>query len=255
MNKKFFSAKNVTTLGVLLALVILLQFFGSNFKIGATTLSLVLVPVVLGGILLGPLSGGILGFAFSAVVTIMGFVGTDPFTNALFSVSAWGMVGTLLLIFIKGIAAGVVPSVLYKIISKKNKFWGVIVASVCAPIINTGIFIIGMLILSDVLSATGFITDGQTVLYFLVIGCAGVNFLIELAINAVLSPAIYRVITTIKREKSGGGESAVSTENVVNTENEKDDFAVIDGEDSDGKVGNSGESSVINSDINNDKDE
>lgn len=250
MNKKFFSAKNVTTLGVLLALVILLQFFGSNFTIGkTTTLSLVLVPVVLGGILLGPISGGILGFAFSAVVTIMGFVGTDPFTHTLFSVGAWGMVGTLLLIFIKGIAAGVVPSVLYKIISKKNKFWGVIVASVCAPIINTGIFIIGMLILSDVLSATGFITDGQTVLYFLVIGCAGVNFLIELAINAVLSPAIYRVITTIKREKSGGGE------NVVNTENEKDEFAVIDGEDSDGKVGNSGESSVINSDINNDKDE
>ena len=59
--RKFFSAKRVTGLAVLLALVIVLQLWGNNIKIGATGLSFVLVPIVLGGVLFGPSAGAFLG--------------------------------------------------------------------------------------------------------------------------------------------------------------------------------------------------
>ena len=38
----------------------------------------------------------------------------------------------------------------------------------------------------------------DSVVVFLVIGCAGVNFLVEFLVNIVLSPAIYRIVTVVK---------------------------------------------------------
>lgn len=101
----------------------------------------------------------------------------------------------------KGIAAGVVPALLYKLISRKSKRAAVIAAAVSAPIANTGLFILGGLVLSDVLSAN-FVADGTTVIYFLIVGCAGVNFLIEFAINLVLSPALYTVTRVVEKQIS-----------------------------------------------------
>ena len=75
--KGFFSAKNVTGIAVLLALVIVLQTFGGTITIGAVQLNFTLIPIVLGAIMFGPWVGGFLGFACGVVVliqVIMGFV-------------------------------------------------------------------------------------------------------------------------------------------------------------------------------------
>ncbi len=192
--KPLFTSRYIVVLAVLLALVVLFQVFGSYIKIGATTFSFVLVPIVLGGIMLGVVAGAILGFAFSLIVMIMGFTGLDAFTNVLLANQVGGTIAT---IFIKGIAAGVIPALVYKLIAKKNQTVGVIVAAAIAPIINTGLFIICMLFMSDVLTAN-FVPDGTSVLYFLVIGCAGINFLVEFAINIVLAPTLNRVLKAVK---------------------------------------------------------
>ena len=78
--RKFFSAKRVTGLAVLLALVIVLQLWGNNIKIGATGLSFVLVPIVLGGVLFGPSAGAFLGLVFGFITLMYGVTGADPFT-------------------------------------------------------------------------------------------------------------------------------------------------------------------------------
>lgn len=193
-----FTSRYIVILAVLVALVALFQVFGSYIKIGTTSFSFVLVPIVLGGVILGVTAGAILGFVFSAVVMIMGFTGLDPFTNVLLTQQ---VVGTIITIFLKGIMAGVIPALVYKLIARKNQTVGVIVASLLAPIINTGLFIICMLFMSDVLTAN-FVPSGQSVIYFLVIGCAGINFLVEFAINVVVSPALNRVLLAIG--KKGG---------------------------------------------------
>lgn len=188
--RKYFSAKRITGLAVLLALVIVLQVFGSYFKIGATSLSFVLVPIVLAGVLYGVIAGGIMGLAFGIVVLIQALTGVDGFTLILLEDHP---VWTVLLCIVKGTAAGVVSGLLYKWMSKKNKYVGVFLAAAAAPIVNTGLFILGSLcFLQDTLKAN-FVAGGQTVVYFLVIVCAGVNFLVEFAINLILAPSVHTV--------------------------------------------------------------
>jgi hypothetical protein len=50
--QKFFSAKNIAILGVLLALVIVLQALGGSINIGAVQLNFTLIPIVLGALVL-----------------------------------------------------------------------------------------------------------------------------------------------------------------------------------------------------------
>ena len=107
--KKFFSAKNIAYFAVLLALVVVLQCCGGFIKIGGTSLSFVLVPIVLGGILLGPLAGGLLGFIFGFIVLMYGVSGADPFTGYLLTNSP---VMTVLICLVKGVLAGIIPALI-----------------------------------------------------------------------------------------------------------------------------------------------
>lgn len=193
--KKFFSAKNITGIAVLLALVIFLQAVLGAIKIGATSFSLVLVPIVLGGLLFGMGTGAFLGFAFGLITFIYGVTGADPFTAILFNDHP---LLTALTCLGKGTAAGFCGGFIYKLLHKKNELVGVFAAAAIVPIVNTGLFILGALLMSDTLS-TNFVADGTTVIYFLVIGCAGVNFLVEFAVNLLAAPAIHRVIGVIRK--------------------------------------------------------
>ena len=68
MEKKFFSSKNVALLGILTALVIVLQLFGSAIPMFGITLNFSLIPIALAGILLGYVGGAIVGFVCGLVV-------------------------------------------------------------------------------------------------------------------------------------------------------------------------------------------
>ena len=78
-SSRFFTARNITSFAILLALVIVLQTFGGAINIGPVQLNFTLIPIALGAILLGPLAGGILGLACGIVVTIQVIMGLVPF--------------------------------------------------------------------------------------------------------------------------------------------------------------------------------
>ncbi len=187
--------KRLVLFAIFLSFVILFQTLGSYIKIGATSISLVLIPIVLGGILLGPLAGMFLGFSFGLITLISGIVGADAFTAVLF---AEHPLLTSLLCLVKGTCAGLISALFYKALYKKNLTAAVFVAAASAPIINTGIFILGALLMSDTIS-NNFVSSGMTVIYFLVIVCAGINFLIEFALNTVVSPALILLTKTYKK--------------------------------------------------------
>ena len=79
------NTKNIVYFAILLALVIVLQFVGSYIKIGPISISLVLVPIVLGGILLGPIAGMLLGFSFGLITFIAVVTDMDTGSAALFA--------------------------------------------------------------------------------------------------------------------------------------------------------------------------
>ncbi len=193
--KSFFTAKNVTILGVLTAIIVVLQIFGSYFRIGTISLSFVLVPIVIGGILTGVIGGTILGFIFGVITLVMGIVGADQFTFILFSDHPFL---TILTCVIKGSAAGFMSGFVYKLLKDKNLTLSTFAASAVAPIVNTGLFIVGAFCMADTLNSN-FVAENSNVVYFIFIGCAGINFLIELAINLVLAPSVCKIIKAVKR--------------------------------------------------------
>ena len=208
------NTKNIVYFSVLLALVVVLQFVGSYIKIGPVSISLVLVPIVLGGILLGPLAGMLLGFSFGLITFIAVVTGLDAGSAMLFAEAPF-MVA--LICFIKATMCGWIPALVYKAIAKKHPVVGTYVASALAPIINTGIFIIGALMINPTISKVWGVEGGVSgVFVFLVVTVAGINFLVEFGINILLSPIIVKVIEII----TGKVKSKQTDETVV--ENNED---------------------------------
>ncbi len=174
---------------LLMAFVIVFQLIGTVIHIGPTSISLVLIPITLGAMLLGARGGAFLGFVFGAIVYFSGVTGADPFTAILFQEHP---LLTALVCFGKGIAAGLVAGLLYELISKWDRVVATFAAAAIVPVLNTGLFILGALLMSDTLSAN-FVASGETVIYFLIIGCAGWNFVAELALNLIAAPALITV--------------------------------------------------------------
>ncbi len=179
---KFFTAKTVTGLAVLVALIVVLQVLSTFFpvRIGGVELSFVLVPIVLGAVMYGVLGGFVLGSAFTSILLNEHFF------------------GTFLICVVKAVLAGVVPGLIFQLV--KNKKTGVVVASASAPIVNTGIFILGcLLFVKDTLQAN--FTQGSSVVYFLFIGCAGINFIFEFLVSVLLAPVVYSVVKSVTHGK------------------------------------------------------
>ena len=188
-------------LALLVALVVALQVLSALIPPigGAVSITLTLIPVVVGGILLGKKAGAVLGFTFGLIVMINCMVALDPGGNILWNANP---LFTALICFVKGIAAGFFPAWFYEMICKQDnsvgegrKFLATVVAALSAPVINTGLFVCGMFLLfKDTLYAWAGETDVVT---YVILGLAGVNFLVEFLINIILSPAILRITATV----------------------------------------------------------
>ncbi len=190
-------------IALLFALVVVLQVVSAVMpKIGPVSITLTLVPVVVGAIMLGGSGGATLGFAFGLIVMINCITALDPGGNILWNANPFFCA---LICFVKGIAAGFVPAVLYRAVRGKKetigegrKYVSALVAALAAPVVNTGLFVAGMfLFFKDTLYVWA---GGTNVATYVIVGLAGVNFLVELAINIVLSPAIVRIVDVVGKK-------------------------------------------------------
>lgn len=175
-NKK--AIKQMVGLASLAAIIVVLQLIAGFLpKLpGGLSISLVLVPIIIGAILYGFKGGAFLGLVFAVMVLI------DPSTAAFYEANIFA---TIVLVILKGVAAGAISGLLFTLLYKKNFFVAVVVASIIAPIINTGIFCLGAAMFYRDLFGGGL---------FVIIGIVGANFLVELGINTVLCPAIATLI-------------------------------------------------------------
>ncbi len=189
--------QKLVILAVLCAIVAIMQYFGGAIAIPGTGLSitLTLVPIVLGAVLYGPLFGSVLGLVFGAMVSLSVIQGTAGVLAAnMFSQSP---VLTIFLCLFKGLACGLVAGLIGKVLIQKNLYLGVILAAVSCPVVNTGIFCIGLVSFYREI-ALGFAGD-SSLLAFVILGIVGVNFLIEFAVNLICVPVIVRVIGALKK--------------------------------------------------------
>lgn len=191
-------------LAILAALVVLLQLLGGFIHIGPTSVSLVLIPIALGGMLFGPAAGALLGFVFGFITLMAGVTGTDPFTSILFNAQPFA---TSFICLFKATAAGFMGGLIYKLLKKINLWLATFAAAAIVPVTNTGLFILLGLIMVRKTLETNFV-DENGIVYFLVIVCAGFNFLAEFGLNLILTPALFRLTqllnrSLVSRQKSG----------------------------------------------------
>jgi len=188
------SASFIAKFAVLFAIIIVLQVISNYVKVGPVNVTLTLIPLVMGGIILGVKGGALLGLAFGITTLICGLIGMDGgFVMTLMSGGAFNVVMTILICLVKGTMAGFVSALIFKVISKKNVVLATVVCAISAPIVNTGLFILGALTLTNVIGGMAS-ANGVSVIYFLVIGCAGFNFLFELGTTLVLVPVLTRIV-------------------------------------------------------------
>lgn len=73
-------------------------------------------------------------------------------------------------------------------------------AAVVSPVVNTGMFILALvLFFYDTLTSWALGEGYENIVLYIFLGLAGVNFLIELGINLVLSPIVERVISARRK--------------------------------------------------------
>lgn len=182
----------IVVMGLLTAIVVVLQIFASGIRLNPTTcITLVLAPTIVGAALYGWKAGAWLGAVFSAVVLISGQAG-------LFM--AMSIPGTIVTVMLKGTLAGIAGGAMYRLVEKKNRVAAVIAAGVVTPLVNTGIYILGCLIFFNDYLQVGAAADGRGMFAYIILVMVGLNFIIELAINLVLSSAILFILNFVQKK-------------------------------------------------------
>lgn len=187
-NKK--QTQKLVLAAIMTALVIVLQLLGQFIKLGPFSVSLVLVPIVVGAAMCDFKIGAWLGFVFGVVVLLSGDAA------AFLAVDVWGTVVTVL---VKGTLCGLCAGLCYRLLQKKNRYLAVIVSAIICPIVNTGVFLLGCrLFFMSTITEWGMALGFKNVAEYMFIGLAGGNFIFELIVNIILAPVILRVITLKK---------------------------------------------------------
>ena len=190
--------KRMVDIALLMAMVIVLQFVvGMIPPIGGTvSISLVLIPIVLGSAVYGPGAGALLGATFAVVTIINCITGTDAGGAMVFQASP---VLCILVVAAKSILAGLAAGYVYKLLEKRNGYIAMLCAAIICPVVNTGVFVGCMaLFFSDVLSAWA---SGSDVLSYVLMSLILCNFVPEMLINVVFSPAGNNIVRVINKTK------------------------------------------------------
>ena len=195
MNKKSSLEKTKALVGMAIftALVVVLQELAGIIRIGIFTPSLVLIPIVIGAASYGWKTGAWLGLVFGALVLAACISGTDIGGSAMWN---FNPVVTALICIVKGVAAGAAAGLVYEALHKKSIILATVLAAVVCPAVNTGLFTIGALavfkpLLLEWAAGAGYVDDLLGYVFF---GMIGLNFLVEMGINVVLSPVVVRIL-------------------------------------------------------------
>ena len=184
------NTKKIAGIGLLTAIVVVLQLLGSFIRFGPFSISLVLIPIAVGAALYGILAGGWLGLAFGVAVLLSGDAGVFLAINPI---------GTVVTVLLKGMLAGLAAGTVYTLIEKKNRIAAVIASAVVCPVVNTGVFLIGCrLFFFETVKEWA---AGTNVFQYMLVGLVGANFLFELGANIILSPTIVKLVKIGRKEK------------------------------------------------------
>ena len=197
MNKTSKKTQQLVGTAVLVAIIILLQTLLGSISIGPFTITLTIIPIIIGAVLYGPATGALLGAIFGVVVCVQVVTGAAGAGSTM--MLELNAPATIIVCIVKGLAAGLIAGLACNLFREKNLYIGIIVAAILAPVANTGIFTIALVTVFRSLAEQWALGAGAaSVGAYILTGIIGINFVIELTADLVLSPIIYRIIKAVK---------------------------------------------------------
>lgn len=191
MNTK---VKKMVGIAILTAMVIVMQYIGGMIpSVGGFSISLVLIPIVLGAAIYGPTAGAFLGGVFGVIVTSNCITGTDLGGAMVFQANPALCIAVVMG---KGILAGLAAGWVYRLLKNKNPYLAMLACATVCPVVNTGVFVACMLtFFKDVLSVWA---EGGDIMAYVLTGLVLANFVPELVINVVFGTVGQRIMKTVK---------------------------------------------------------
>lgn len=184
---KKINIQTIAGLAVFSAVVIVLQLLGSFIRFGTFSVSLVLIPIVVGAALYGKGAGAWLGLVFGLTVLLSGdaalFLGFDAF-------------GTVITVLAKGVLAGFAAGVVFRLLAQKNTVLATVLSAIVCPVVNTGIFFLGCIAFfyDDIAGLAAADSYSGSVITYVLLFFIGGNFLFEILFNVVLCPIVTRIL-------------------------------------------------------------
>ncbi|MBH1940453.1 ECF transporter S component [Mobilitalea sibirica] len=188
-------------LGLFTSIIVLMAFTPIGYiKTLGLEIALIAVPVAVGAIVMGPVSGAILGGVFGITSFIQCF-GLSPFGVALLAINP---VGTFIVTIIPRILMGWITGLIFVALRKneKTKSISYAVASIASPLLNT-IFFMGALVLF--FYNTEYIQGiaeglGTNNVFAFIIALVGGNILVEAVACLILGTATSKAIDIFYRK-------------------------------------------------------
>ena len=189
--------KRMVGVALLMAMIVVLQLISSSIPPigGLVSISLVLIPIVLGGAIYGIGCGAFLGAVFGVVVLVNCITNADPGGAMVFQANP---ALCTVVVLAKGTLAGLLSATAYRLLHKRNSYVAMLAAAIICPVINTGVFLTCMAIwFADVLAAWA---GGGNTLAYVMSALVLCNFVPELILNVVFSTAGQRIIHVIQKK-------------------------------------------------------
>lgn len=200
--------RELAQLALLTAIIIIMAFvpYLGYIPLGFMNATIIHIPVIIGGVFLGPKAGGILGFIFG-LTSLYNNTFNPNITSFVFSpfYTAGGVNGgirSLIVCFVPRILIGIVAYYSYRFIVKnfgnkaKIRTIGFTLAGVMGSITNTILVMSGIYILfgETYALARGLAVDALYKVIFAVIGTQGVpEAIVAGGIVTILGKALYKV--------------------------------------------------------------
>lgn len=198
-----FRTLRMVQLALFIAIIVLMAFTPIGYiKTLGVEITLLVVPVTVGAIVLGPAAGAVLGAVFGITSFIQCF-GLSPFGATLLSINP---IATFIVCMIPRVLMGWLTGLIFMVIHKvdKTKNISYAVASLAGPLLNTLLFTTTLVLFfyqTDYIQ--GFAqTLNTTNVFTFIIAFVGMNGLIEAGVNFVLGTAVSKGID-IFTKKSG----------------------------------------------------
>ncbi len=198
MESKKFSTKQFVEMALLTAVILLLAFTPIGYiRTFGLEITLIVVPVTVGAVTLGPAAGAVLGAVFGITSFIQCF-GMSPFGAVLLGINPFA---TFVVCVVSRILMGWLTGLIYQGLKnvRQIKKAAVVIANLIGPFLNT-CFFMGTLVLcfyhTEYIQGLAQSMKVSNVFAFIV-AFVGVNGLIEAAVCFVVGSAISKALLVV----------------------------------------------------------